>query len=311
MLVVRITVKLDADSKKKANPDKSAKSKQKTPENVSSSECNQTISEHVAPNPVSSQPADKCVSEETMKRFKKVLMSNQKVQLVQAFLHYARTCPSSIPIIADQLNPAPKRHSGVISIWLHEKRMGFILKDGGGKVFVHRDDVRLKNGDRNPKVGAAVTFEVVNSKKGGRAKDVCAAVGGGPVEGGRHSGTVKSFDTEKWRWTIEPDDGTGDLFLTAKHVWNETGTVAIGDKVLFDPQRVIENGERRAIYCTLTGHEILLCETCGEAGHFWRYCTQGGGDGATDNGNDHDYGTTGANANLTKNAEGFITFDMS
>jgi len=57
--------------------------------------------------------------------------------------------------------------------WFNEKkRYGFIEKDGGGDIFVHRNDVRYA-GPRNTLVqGQRVSFEIAQSDKGPKAVNV-------------------------------------------------------------------------------------------------------------------------------------------
>jgi CspA family cold shock protein len=60
---------------------------------------------------------------------------------------------------------------GVVKKWINKKGYGFIGVDGGEDVFVHHSDVK-KEGFVVLREGQKVKFELVNTNKGKRAKNV-------------------------------------------------------------------------------------------------------------------------------------------
>ncbi|MEM2935428.1 MAG: cold shock domain-containing protein [Candidatus Thermoplasmatota archaeon] len=60
---------------------------------------------------------------------------------------------------------------GVVKKWINKKGYGFIGVDGQEDVFVHHSDVK-KEGFVVLREGQKVKFELVNTNKGKRAKNV-------------------------------------------------------------------------------------------------------------------------------------------
>ena len=75
----------------------------------------------------------------------------------------------------DQGEPEAKgeRESGVVKWFDPTKGFGFIIRDVGGDVFVHRRSIRGDGtGDRDLREGARVTFVAVERSRGWRAEEV-------------------------------------------------------------------------------------------------------------------------------------------
>ena len=66
-----------------------------------------------------------------------------------------------------------ERESGVVKWFDPTKGFGFIIRDVGGDVFVHRRSIRTDGtGDRELREGARVTFVAVERSRGWRAEEV-------------------------------------------------------------------------------------------------------------------------------------------
>ena len=66
-----------------------------------------------------------------------------------------------------------ERESGVVKWFDPTKGFGFIIRDVGGDVFVHRRSIREDGtGDRELREGARVTFIAVERSRGWRAEEV-------------------------------------------------------------------------------------------------------------------------------------------
>ena len=66
-----------------------------------------------------------------------------------------------------------ERESGVVKWFDPTKGFGFIIRDVGGDVFVHRRSIRDDgSGDRELREGARVTFVAVERSRGWRAEEV-------------------------------------------------------------------------------------------------------------------------------------------
>ena len=69
--------------------------------------------------------------------------------------------------------PAGDRESGVVKWFDPTKGFGFIIRDAGGDIFVHRRSIRDDGtGDRELREGARVTFVAVERSRGWRAEEV-------------------------------------------------------------------------------------------------------------------------------------------
>ena len=69
--------------------------------------------------------------------------------------------------------PAGDRESGVVKWFDPTKGFGFIIRDAGGDIFVHRRSIRVDGtGDRELREGASVTFVAVERGRGWRAEEV-------------------------------------------------------------------------------------------------------------------------------------------
>ena len=69
--------------------------------------------------------------------------------------------------------PAGDRESGVVKWFDPTKGFGFIIRDAGGDIFVHRRSIRADGtGDRELREGAHVTFVAVERSRGSRAEEV-------------------------------------------------------------------------------------------------------------------------------------------
>ncbi len=69
--------------------------------------------------------------------------------------------------------PAGDRESGVVKWFDPTKGFGFIIRDAGGDIFVHRRSIRGDGtGDRELREGARVTFVAVERSRGWRAEEV-------------------------------------------------------------------------------------------------------------------------------------------
>jgi len=64
-----------------------------------------------------------------------------------------------------------KNMEGTVKKWVNKKGYGFIGVDGQKDVFVHYSDVK-KEGYISLKVGQKVKFDLVETEKGPRAKNV-------------------------------------------------------------------------------------------------------------------------------------------
>lgn len=65
------------------------------------------------------------------------------------------------------------REGGVVKWFDPTKGFGFIIRDAGGDVFVHRRSIRADGtGDRDLREGARVTFVAVERSRGWRAEEV-------------------------------------------------------------------------------------------------------------------------------------------
>ncbi len=66
-----------------------------------------------------------------------------------------------------------ERESGIVKWFDPTKGFGFIIRDVGGDVFVHRRSIRSDgSGDRELREGARVTFVAVERSRGWRAEEV-------------------------------------------------------------------------------------------------------------------------------------------
>ena len=66
-----------------------------------------------------------------------------------------------------------EREGGVVKWFDPTKGFGFIIRDAGGDVFVHRRSIRSDGtGDRELREGARVTFVAVERSRGWRAEEV-------------------------------------------------------------------------------------------------------------------------------------------
>ena len=145
------------------------------------------------------------------------------------------------------------------------KGYGFIRRDDGLEdVFCSNKSVLLEEPHLNPKVGTSLEFAFEDDHKRGHAVNV-TAIGGGPVEGGRSIGTVKSWYPEYENGRITADDGSGDLAVGIHDLWEESQCLAVGDKCEYDPMQGAK--EWFATYVTKVGGRILLCKICGGVGH--------------------------------------------
>ncbi len=69
--------------------------------------------------------------------------------------------------------PAGDRESGLVKWFDPTKGFGFIIRDAGGDIFVHRRSIREDGtGDRELREGARVTFVAVERGRGWRAEEV-------------------------------------------------------------------------------------------------------------------------------------------
>lgn len=69
--------------------------------------------------------------------------------------------------------PEGDREGGVVKWFDPTKGFGFIIRDAGGDVFVHRRSIRSDGtGDRELREGARVTFVAVERSRGWRAEEV-------------------------------------------------------------------------------------------------------------------------------------------
>lgn len=69
--------------------------------------------------------------------------------------------------------PQGDREGGVVKWFDPTKGFGFIIRDAGGDVFVHRRSIRSDGtGDRDLREGARVTFVAVERSRGWRAEEV-------------------------------------------------------------------------------------------------------------------------------------------
>ena len=69
--------------------------------------------------------------------------------------------------------PEGEREGGVVKWFDPTKGFGFIIRDAGGDVFVHRRSIRSDgSGDRELREGARVTFVAVERSRGWRAEEV-------------------------------------------------------------------------------------------------------------------------------------------
>ena len=69
--------------------------------------------------------------------------------------------------------PEGDREGGVVKWFDPTKGFGFIIRDAGGDVFVHRRSIRSDGtGDRDLREGARVTFVAVERSRGWRAEEV-------------------------------------------------------------------------------------------------------------------------------------------
>ncbi len=69
--------------------------------------------------------------------------------------------------------PAGDRESGIVKWFDPTKGFGFIIRDAGGDIFVHRRSIRADGtGDRELREGARVTFVAVERSRGSRAEEV-------------------------------------------------------------------------------------------------------------------------------------------
>ena len=69
--------------------------------------------------------------------------------------------------------PAGDRESGIVKWFDPTKGFGFIIRDAGGDIFVHRRSIRADGtGDRELREGARVTFVAVERGRGSRAEEV-------------------------------------------------------------------------------------------------------------------------------------------
>ena len=75
------------------------------------------------------------------------------------------------PRASQELNG--EREGGVVKWFDPTKGFGFIIRDAGGDVFVHRRSIRSDGtGDRELREGARVTFVAVERSRGWRAEEV-------------------------------------------------------------------------------------------------------------------------------------------
>ena len=66
-----------------------------------------------------------------------------------------------------------EREGGIVKWFDPTKGFGFIIRDAGGDVFVHRRSIRSDGtGDRELREGARVTFVAVERNRGWRAEEV-------------------------------------------------------------------------------------------------------------------------------------------
>ena len=96
-------------------------------------------------------------------------------------LAVARTGGREAPVRRRERPPRPRarretkgeRESGVVKWFDPTKGFGFIIRDVGGDVFVHRRSIRSDGtGDRELREGARVTFVAVERSRGWRAEEV-------------------------------------------------------------------------------------------------------------------------------------------
>ena len=74
---------------------------------------------------------------------------------------------------SDEAAPKGDREGGVVKWFDPTKGFGFIIRDAGGDVFVHRRSIRSDGtGDRELREGARVTFVAVERSRGWRAEEV-------------------------------------------------------------------------------------------------------------------------------------------
>lgn len=83
------------------------------------------------------------------------------------------------PVRSRRRQPRPRaeikgeRESGIVKWFDPTKGFGFIIRDVGGDVFVHRRSIREDGtGDRELREGARVTFVAVERSRGWRAEEV-------------------------------------------------------------------------------------------------------------------------------------------
>ena len=75
--------------------------------------------------------------------------------------------------VADERSEDSQREEGTIKWFDETKGFGFIIRDAGGEIFVHKRSVKAANGER-PQLpdGCRVSFQVAENEKGPYAKSV-------------------------------------------------------------------------------------------------------------------------------------------
>ena len=76
---------------------------------------------------------------------------------------------------AGRRNEDSQREEGAVKWFDETKGFGFIIRDAGGEIFVHKRSVKANNGER-PQLhdGRRVSFQVAENEKGPYAKNVAA-----------------------------------------------------------------------------------------------------------------------------------------
>jgi CspA family cold shock protein len=169
--------------------------------------------------------------------------------------------------------------TGTVKWFNTTKGFGFIQPDDGGQdVFVHISAVE-QAGLRGLNEGATVSYELEQDRRSGKTAAGALTVlsegsaapraprrdfdsrpprqsfsGGGGGVGGAGAGTVKWFNSTKGFGFIQPDDGTGDVFVHISAV-ERAGLRGLneGQTVAYDLEQDRRTGKTAATNLRVTG----------------------------------------------------------
>lgn len=128
---------------------------------------------------------------------------------------YASAVASSS--LDDDASPAESDYSaGIVKHFDREKGWGFIARDGGADLFVHRSNIEGE-GFRYLVPGEPVEFKIQFDERQGKAQAVAVR-----PAGYRKKGVIKSWDNIRGFGRIQPSDGGPNVFLHHTEILGRT-----------------------------------------------------------------------------------------